>query len=44
MRSEMIEQFIGNLTIMRLPSSQAEPDREALRINDGMDFRREPAA
>jgi hypothetical protein len=32
-------------TIMRLlPSGQAEPDREPLRIDDGMDFAREPAA
>jgi len=29
---------------MCLPSRQAEPDREALRIDDGMDFGREPAA
>lgn len=40
----MIEQFIGNLTVMRLPISQAEPDRETLRIDDGVDFGRESAA
>ena len=44
MRPKVIEQLIGSLTIMCLPSGQAEPDREALRIDDGMDFRCEPAA
>ena len=29
---------------MRLPSGQAEPDREALRIDDRVDFGREPAS
>ncbi len=43
-RAKMIEQFIGNLTVMRLASSQAEPDRETLRIDDGVDFGRESAA
>ena len=42
MRPEMIEQFIGHLTIMRLASGQAEPDREALGIDDRMDFGSEP--
>ena len=42
MRPEMIEEFVCNLPIMRLASSQAEPDREALRIDDGMDCCREP--
>ena len=37
MWSKVIEQFIGNLTIMRLASSQSEPDREALRVDDGME-------
>jgi hypothetical protein len=40
----MVEQVICDLTIMCLPSGQAEPDRETLRIDDGMDFRGEPAA
>lgn len=44
MRSKMVEQVICDLTIICLSSSQAEPDREALRIDDGMDFRCEPAA
>jgi hypothetical protein len=29
---------------MRLPSGQAEPDREALRVDDDVDLGREPAA
>ena len=40
----MVEQFVSGLPIMRLPSGQAEPDREPLRIDDSMDFGREPAA
>jgi len=44
MRPEMIEQFIGNLTIMCLASGQAEPDREPLHIDDRVDFGREPAS
>jgi hypothetical protein len=44
MRAEMIEQRVGDLPVMRLPSGQAEPDREALRIDNDVDLRREPAA
>jgi hypothetical protein len=44
MRSEMIEQFIGDLPVMRLPSGQSEPDREALRVDDDVDLGREPAS
>jgi len=40
----MIEQFAGDLAIMRLSSGQSEPDRETLRIDDGMDFGRKPAS
>jgi len=29
MRPKMVEQFVGGLAIMCLPSGQAEPDREA---------------
>ena len=43
-RAEMIEQRVGDLPVMRLPSGQAEPDREALRIDNDVDLRREPAA
>ena len=38
---KVIEQFIGDLTIMCLASGQAEPDREPLRIDDRVDFGRE---
>ena len=44
MRPEMIEQFIGDVTIMCLTSGQAEPDREPLRIDDRVDFGCEPAS
>ena len=40
-RIEAIEQAICGWRVMCLPSSQAEPDREALGIDDGMDFGRE---
>lgn len=40
----MVEQFVGNLPVVRLPGCQPEPDRESLRIDDGMDFGREPTA
>lgn len=42
-RAEVVEQRIDDLPVMRLPSGQAEPDREALRIDDDVDFDREPA-
>ena len=41
MRSKVIEQFVRNLAIMCLTCRQAEPDREALRIDDRVDFGRE---
>ena len=43
-RAEMIEQRVGDLPIVRLPCDQAEPDREALRVDDDVDLGREPAA
>jgi hypothetical protein len=43
-RIEAIKQVIRGRPIMRLPSGQAEPDREPLRIDDGMGFGCEPAA
>ena len=43
-RAEMIEQRIGDLPVMRLPCSQAEPDREPLRVDDDVDLGREPAS
>jgi hypothetical protein len=42
-RAEMVEQRSGNLPIMCLPCGQAETDREPLRVNDAVDFGREPA-
>ncbi|MCW2396651.1 hypothetical protein M2343_003067 [Sphingobium sp. B8D3B] len=41
---KLVEQIVRDLAIMCLPSGQAEPDREALRINDRVDFGREPAS
>jgi hypothetical protein len=43
-RAELIEQRVGDLPIVRLPSGQAEPDREALRIDERMDLGREAAS
>ena len=42
--TEMVEQPIGDLPVMRLLGGQAEPDRGALCVADDMDFGREPAA
>lgn len=43
-RSKVVEQIVRDLAIMCLASSQIEADREALRIDDGMDFGCEPAS
>lgn len=43
-RSEMVEQRVGDLPVMRLSCCEAEPDREALGIDDDVDLGREPAA
>ena len=43
-RAEVVKQLVGDLPVVRLPGSQAEPDREPLRINDDVDLGREPAA
>jgi len=40
----MIEKGIDDLPVMRLPGREAEPDRQALRVNDDMDLGREPTA
>jgi len=34
----MAKQFVGSLAVMALPSGQAQPDREALPVDDRMDF------
>ena len=43
-RAEMVEQPVGDLPVVRLPGGQAEPDWEALRVDDDVDLGREPAA
>ncbi|SCZ20666.1 hypothetical protein SAMN03080610_00168 [Afifella marina DSM 2698] len=40
----MVEQCICGLSVMGLSCGQAKPDREALRIDDRVDFGREPAS
>ena len=40
----MVEQAVNNLPVVRLPGSQAEADREPLRVDDDVDLCREPAA
>jgi hypothetical protein len=36
----MVEQPVGYLPVMPLPGGQAEPDREALRVDDDVDLGR----
>ena len=40
----MVEQRVGNLPVVSLPSCQAESDRETLRTDDDVDLGRETAA
>ena len=40
----MIEQAVNNLAVVRLACGQAEPDREALRVDDDVDFGCEAAS
>ena len=40
----MVEQRVGDLSVVRLSCRQAEPDREALRVDDDVDLGREPTA
>ena len=42
--AEIVEQRVDGLPVMRLSCRQAEPDREPLRIDDCMDFGREPSS
>lgn len=42
--TKMVEQGVCDLSVMCLPGSQFEPDREPLRINDRMDFGGETAS
>ena len=41
---DMIEQIISRLPIMALPGGQAQSDREALPVDDRVDFGRKPAS
>ena len=43
-RAEVIQQRVGDLPVMVLPCGQAEPDRQALRVDNDVDLGREPAA
>jgi hypothetical protein len=43
-RAELVEQPVSDPTVVRLSCRQAEPDREALRVDNDMDLGREPAA
>jgi hypothetical protein len=40
----VIQQPVYDLPVVRLPCGQAEPDREALRVDDDVDLGREPAS
>ena len=40
----MVQQRVGDLTIVRLSCGQAKADREPLRIDDRVDFGRESAS
>lgn len=42
--TNMIKQIVSGLAVMALPCGQAQPDREALPIDDRVDFGREPAS
>lgn len=42
--TDMAEQVVSSLAVMALPSGQAQPDREALPVDDRMDFGRETAS
>ncbi len=42
--AEMVEQRIGDLRVVRLSCSQAEPNREPLCVDNYVDFGREPTA
>ena len=43
-RAEVIEQTVCDLAVVCLSGSQAEPDRQALRVDNDVDLCREPAA
>jgi hypothetical protein len=43
-RPKVVQQPVGDLSVMGLSCRQAEPDREPLRVDDDVDLGREPAA
>lgn len=43
-RAEVVEQLIGDLPVVCLPGGQAEPAREALRVDNDVDLGGEAAA
>ena len=43
-RAKMVKQWVGDLPVTRLSCRPAEPDREALRVDNHTDLGREPAA
>ena len=43
-RAEMVEQTVGYLPVECLACGKAEPDREALHVDDDVDLGREPAS
>ncbi|KRE08895.1 hypothetical protein ASE61_04935 [Bosea sp. Root670] len=40
----VIEQIVGSLNVMTLPSGKAQPDGEALPVDNRVDFGRDPAS
>jgi hypothetical protein len=40
----LVEQIVGSLSVMALPSGQAQPDRKALPVDGRMNFGRESAS
>ena len=43
-RPETVKQLVGDLPVVCLSCRQAEPDEEALRVDDDVDLGRVPAA
>ena len=42
--TDVVEQIVGSLSVVALPGGQAQPDREALPVDNRMDFGREAAS
>jgi hypothetical protein len=43
-RAQLTEQRVGDFTVARLSCGQAEPDRQAFRVDDGVDLGCESAS